>query len=125
VPNKNMRLNKKQRRTIRHKQIRRKIFGSAKKPRLVAFRSNIHIYAQIIDDKNKKTIVSASDFELEKVKDKVKKSKVEKAKEVGKLIGQKALAKKISEIVFDRAGYKYHGRIKSLAEGAREAGLKF
>jgi len=92
---------------------------------LVAFRSNTHIYAQIIDDKNKKTIVSASDFELEKVKDKVKKSKVEKAKEVGKLIGQKALAKKISEIVFDRAGYKYHGRIKSLAEGAREAGLKF
>jgi len=112
---------KKERRYKRHKRVRAKIFGTARRPRLCIFRSGKHIYAQIIDDEKNKTLVAASDLETKKSK----KLKVDKAKEVGKAIAKKALAKKIEKVVFDRGGYKYHGRVKALAEGAREEGLKF
>ncbi|MEW6407389.1 MAG: 50S ribosomal protein L18 [Patescibacteria group bacterium] len=106
----------------RHKRIRSKIFGTKDYPRLCVFRSSKHIYLQLIDDEAGKTLVSASDSEL-KSKNKIK--KVDKAKEVGKLIAQKTKKKKITKIVFDRGGYKFHGRVKAAAEGAREGGLKF
>jgi len=115
-----MRQGKQEKKTTRHKRIRMKTMGSAKCPRLCVFRSNKHIYAQLIDDDKKKTLVSAKDTEIKK-KDK----KFVLASEVGKLIAQKALEKKIEKVAFDRAGYKYHGRVKSLADGAREGGLKF
>lgn len=115
-------LEKKEKRNRRHKRVRGKIEGSAKAPRLCVFRSNQHIYAQLIDDQKKKTLGQASDS---KMVQKGKKSKIETAKEVGKMIAQKAKELKIEKVVFDRAGYKYHGRVKSLAEGAREEGLKF
>ena len=107
----------------RHRRVRAKLKGTSKRPRLSVFRSNRHIYAQIIDDSKGKTLVSASDLEL---KDKIKeKRKTKIAFEVGKLIAQKALKKKIESVCFDRGGYKYHGRVKALADGARENGLKF
>jgi len=101
----------------RHRRVRAKIFGKKEKPRLCVFRSQKHIYAQLIDDEKGKTIVSTSDLEMKKIKD--------KAKEVGKLIAKKAKDLKIEKVVFDRGGYKYHGRVKALAEGARAGGLKF
>lgn len=113
---------KKQRRDRRHKRVRAKIVGTAKVPRLCVFRSLKHIYAQIIDDEKGKTLVSASDQELKQNKE-LKKN--QKAEELGILIAKKALAKKIEKVVFDRGGYKYHGRVKALAEGARQGGLKF
>jgi large subunit ribosomal protein L18 len=94
--------------------------GTSEKPRLSVFRSNTHIYAQLIDDETGKTVVSASSHD---VKTKAKKADV--AKEVGKLAAEKAKKAGISSAVFDRGTYKYHGRVKSLAEGAREGGLKF
>jgi large subunit ribosomal protein L18 len=121
---------KKQKRYRRHKRVRAKISGTAKVPRLCVFRSAKHIYAQLIDDEKGKILVSASDLELKKTR-KTKKMKDEKttkvaaAYEVGKLVAEKAKAKKIEKVVFDRGGYKYHGRVKALAEGAREGGLKF
>ncbi len=108
-------------RKIRHRRIRKKIKGTSEKPRLCVFRSNQHIYAQLINDSKGSIIESASDFEI-KGKSKTKK---EAAYEVGKLIAQKAQDKNIKKIVFDRAGYKYHGRVKKLAQGAREQGLEF
>ncbi len=113
---------KQQRRYKRHKRIRTEIKGVKEKPRLCVFKSLNHIYAQIINDDSGKTIVSASDREL---KLKVKTNKTAAALEVGKLIAKKSQEKKIEEVVFDRGGYKYHGRVKSLADGAREGGLKF
>jgi large subunit ribosomal protein L18 len=109
-----------EKRIRRHKRVRSKIIGSTEKPRLCVFRSNSHIYGQLIDDSTGSTIVAASDMELKK-----KDAKTSLSKEVGILLAKKAMEKKISEIVFDRGGYKYHGRVKALAEGAREAGLKF
>ncbi len=106
----------------RHRRVRAKIRGTGKTPRLCVFRSNKHIYAQLIDDEKGKTISAASDLKLKAKKDK---SKTVIALEVGKLIAKNALAKKVEKIVFDRGGYKYHGRVKALAEGAREGGLKF
>ncbi|MBU2564263.1 50S ribosomal protein L18 [Patescibacteria group bacterium] len=94
----------------RHKRIRGKIKGTSKVPRLCVFRSNKHIYAQLIDDDKGITIAS---------------SKGDDPKKVGKSVAEKAIEKKISKIVFDRAGFRYHGRIKDLADSAREAGLKF
>lgn len=108
----------------RHKRIRAKIYGTESQPRLYVFRSIKHIYAQLIDDDKGKTLVSASDQELSK-KVPSARNKTAKAYEVGKLIAKKALFKKIEKIVFDRGGYKYHGRVKALAEGAKEGGLKF
>lgn len=115
-------LEKKEKRKKRHKRIRKKIFGTKERPRLCVFRSNKHIYCQIIDDEKAHTLVSASDLEL-KLQKKMKKTEV--AEEVGKLIAKKALKKKIKKVVFDRAGYKFHGRVKALAKGAREGGLIF
>ena len=104
-----------------HKRIREKMTGTAQRPRLNVYRSLNHIYAQIIDDMGGKTLVSASTREA--------KSKtggnVAAAKEIGKTVAQKAKEKGISQVVFDRGGYLYHGRIKALADAAREAGLKF
>jgi len=112
------------RRILRKKRVRSKVFGLSKKPRLSVFRSNKHIYAQIIDDEEAKTLVSASDLELDVNKDK-KLSKTLKAEGVGELIAERALEKGIKRVVFDRNGYKYHGRIKALAEAARRKGLLF
>jgi large subunit ribosomal protein L18 len=116
---------KREKRSRRHKRCRAKIFGTTKCPRLCVFRSLNHIYAQLIDDEKGKTILSSSDLELAKSKTKIQKKKLDISKEVGKLIAQKAIEKKIEKVIFDRGGYKYHGRVKALAEGAREGGLKF
>ena len=113
-------LEKKAKRITRHKRVRAKVLGSESKPRLCVFRSAAHIYAQLINDASGKTILAVNDVEL-KGKDK----KADSAKKIGKLIGEKAIEKKITEVIFDRGGYRYHGRVKALAEGAREAGLKF
>jgi large subunit ribosomal protein L18 len=113
-------LAKQEKRIKRHARVRAKVIGSIEKPRLCVFRSNSHIYAQLIDDTKKSTIVSANDIEIKEKTDKVNVSK-----QVGALLAKKAAEKKIIEVVFDRGGYKYHGRVKALAEGAREGGLKF
>lgn len=112
---------KQQQKANRQRRVKAKIFGTKEKPRLSVFRSLKHINAQIIDDTAGQTLVSVSDAEV-KAK---KANKTETAQEVGKLIGKKALAAGIKKVVFDRASYKYHGRVKALAEGAREAGLEF
>ncbi len=114
---------KRKKRELRRKRVRAKIFGTSERPRLSVYRSLKHIYAQIIDDEKGQTIVAASDLELNKKN--LGKNKTDIAYEVGKLIAKKALKKKIKKVVFDRNGFKYHGRVKALAEGAREAGLIF
>jgi len=116
-------LEKQKKRLRRHKRVRAKIFGTAKRPRLCVFRSAKHIYAQLIDDEKGFTLAAASDSELKKSKK--LKTKKAKAFEVGKLIAEKAKAKKIEKVVFDRGGYQYHGGVKALAEGAKEGGLQF
>jgi large subunit ribosomal protein L18 len=116
-------LSKLKARQRRHKRIRTEIQGTKDCPRLCVFRSLKHIYLQLIDDEKRKTIVFTSDLELKKIKGKM--IKKDKAKEVGKLVAQKAKEKKITKIVFDRGGYKFHGRVKAVADGAREGGLKF
>lgn len=109
----------------RHKRVRRKITGTTQRPRLCVFRSANNIYAQIIDDTNRVTLVSASTLDAE-VKGAVNHTgNKEAARKVGEMIAKKAVEKGITEVVFDRGGYLYHGRIQVLAEGAREAGLKF
>ena len=115
------------RKKIRHYKIRKRVSGSSTSPRLAVFRSNEHIYAQIIDDQKSQTLVFVSDINLFKVKVKTdeKKTKTGIARQVGLEIGKKAVAKKINKVIFDRSGYKYHGRVKALAEGAREGGLNF
>lgn len=109
-------------RLIRHKRVRAKLSGTSAKPRLCVFRSNTNIYAQIIDDISGTTLLSASS--LDKEMDGYGGNK-EAAKKVGALVAKKAAEKGITEVVFDRGGYIYHGRVKELAEGAREGGLKF
>ena len=113
-------LNKK--RQIRRSRVRKKIGkGSAERPRLSVFRSNVHIYAQLIDDRAGKTLVSVSSMDIKGV---VKKAdKTAKAKEVGKKIAEKAKTVGIKTVLFDRGGYAYHGRTKAVLEGAREGGL--
>lgn len=105
-------------------RIRAKINGTKDRPRLCVFRSSRFIYAQIIDDTVQKTLVSANEKELKKTPGE-KLNKFGRAKLVGQLLSQKAIKVKIEKIVFDRNGYKYHGRIKALADAAREGGLKF
>ncbi|MCK5413071.1 MAG: 50S ribosomal protein L18 [Candidatus Pacebacteria bacterium] len=117
---KNKEIFKKQSQKRRHNRVRSKIFGTAEIPRLSVFRSNKGIFVQIINDDLGVTMASESE---KSVKD--SKTKVDIAKEVGKLIAQKAQEKNITKVVFDRGGYKYHGRIKAVAEGARESGLIF
>ena len=104
------------------KRIRKHIFGTAKKPRLTVFKSNKEIYAQMVDDKNRVTLVAASSAEKSVSNDG---NKSERATSVGQLLAEKAIEKGINACVFDRNGYIYHGRVKALAEGAREKGLKF
>lgn len=96
-----------------------------KRLRLSVFRSNKYIYGQIIDDEKGQTLVAASDLAMKQLNNKTVKNKIERAGEVGKLLAEKAIGKKIKEIVFDRGRFRYHGRVKALAEGAREGGLKF
>lgn len=107
-------------------RIRNKISGTPEMPRLTVYRSLNHVYAQIIDDTTGNTLVAASTKSKELL-DEVKnsKGKISKSKLVGSLVAKKALEKKISSVVFDRNGYRYHGRIQAIADGAREAGLKF
>ncbi len=114
-----------EKKTIRnriHKRIRRKLSGTAERPRLAVFRSVAHIYAQVIDDKQGQTLVSASSVDKD---GKTKGGNVAAAKAIGKLVAERAREKGIKSVVFDRGGYQYHGRIKALADAAREAGLEF
>lgn len=115
--------NKKEKRIRIKRSIRSKMSGNSLSPRLSVFRSNDHIYAQLIDDTSGHTIVAASSIEKIIASEKVK--KVEQAKIVGKFLAEKAISQGISVIKFDRNGYRYHGRVKSLADAAREGGLKF
>lgn len=112
---------KQEKRIRRHRKIRVKIHGTKECPRLCVSRTNQHIYAQIINDENAKALISASDIEIKNNK----KNKTEIAKEVGKAVAKKALENKIEKVVFDRGGLIFHGRVKALADGAREGGLKF
>ena len=107
---------------MRHRRIRAKISGTAERPRLYVFKSNQHIYGQLINDETGKTFANVNDSQLKKGKN-LKKSEL--AKEVGMALAKKAVEMKINKAVFDRGGYKFHGRIKSLAEGARAGGLEF
>lgn len=138
---------RREKRQRRHKRVRAKIYGTAQRPRLCVFRSNRNIQAQLVDDEKGQTLIATSDLEFKKSKRKRKPSfvpprlrqtsktsegeerkrtgKLAIAFEIGKLIAKKAAEKKIEKVVFDRGGYKYHGRVKALAEGARSAGLKF
>jgi large subunit ribosomal protein L18 len=114
-----------QARLKRKKRIRKKLVGTTKRPRLCVFRSAKHIYAQLIDDSQGQTLVAASSMEKAVRDDSETKNKVTAANTVGKIIGQRALEKGVKEVVFDRNGFLYHGRIRAVSEGAREAGLKF
>ena len=105
----------------RKKKVRAKIMGGKIRPRLSVFRTNRYIYAQIIDDAKGETLVSASSLSKERQKE----DKIQQAKKVGESIAKKALGKKINKVVFDRSVYRYHGRVKGIAEGAREGGLTF
>jgi len=106
--------------------VRKKVFGTQEKPRLSVYRSLNYIYGQIIDDLNGRTLVAASSLSKELLEElKTAKGKTAKSKIVGKFVAKKALEKNISTVVFDRNGYRYHGRVQSFAEGAREGGLKF
>ncbi|AKI98346.1 50S ribosomal protein L18 [Kosmotoga pacifica] len=119
------RRDRKELRRKRHLRVRAKINGTPERPRLAVYRSEKHIYAQIIDDVAGRTLVSASTIDKE-LKGKLQKTwNKEAAAEVGKLIAKRALEKGIATVVFDRGGFKFHGRVKSLADAAREAGLKF
>ena len=113
---------KKQIRNRIHQRIRRKLSGTPERPRLAIFRSVAHIYAQVIDDSKGATIVSASSVDKG---GKTKGGNVAAAKTIGKLVAERAKAQGIKSVVFDRGGYQYHGRVKALADAAREAGLEF
>ncbi|THH39705.1 50S ribosomal protein L18 [Neolewinella litorea] len=115
-----MQLTKLKRRKRIHSRVRKKIQGTAEKPRLNVFRSNRYIYAQLINDENGTTLASASSYEAAVANEG---NKSDQAKEVGKLLAERAKAAGIEKALFDRGGYLYHGRVKSLAEGAREGGL--
>ena len=109
----------------KHVRVRKKISGTADCPRLCVYRSNSHIYAQIIDDEAGTTLVSASSLDKD-IKGEISNgSNIEAASAVGKLVAERAAAKEIKDVVFDRGGYVYHGRVQELAEGAREGGLNF
>jgi large subunit ribosomal protein L18 len=108
-----------------HERIRKRLSGTPVRPRLAVFRSNKHIYAQVIDDVKGTTLTAASSLDADAKKDLKNGGNVAAAKAVGKLVAQRAKAKGIDAVLFDRGGYLYHGRIKALADAAREAGLKF
>ncbi|HLV53548.1 MAG TPA: 50S ribosomal protein L18 [Cryomorphaceae bacterium] len=113
---------KRDRRERIKKSIRKNISGTAEKPRLTVFRSNVHIYAQVIDDTTGRTLAQAGST---KIKEAQGVPRIQQAEIIGKELAKKALEAGIEEVVFDRNGYLYHGRVKSLADGAREGGLKF
>lgn len=106
----------------RHRRVRKKVRGSATKPRLAVFRSNKNIYAQVIDDTSGRTIAAASTMESDQRATKT--ATVDAAKTIGKLVGERAKAAGITTVVFDRGGFQYHGRVAGVADGAREAGLE-
>ena len=110
-------------RLTRRKRVRSKVYGSLSRPRLSIFRYNRHVYAQIIDDSKGKTLVAVSEKDLSKLNSKLNKTQI--ANLVGEMLAKKAARKKIMKVVFDRSGYKYHGRVKALADGARKGGLEF
>jgi len=115
---------KKLKRNIRHKRLRAKVVGTAKKPRLSVSRSLKHMHVQLIDDEKGVTLLGLTTKHLPASKSKKPLAKLDQAFALGKLLAEKALAKKITQAVFDRGGFKYHGRIKAVADGAREGGLK-
>jgi large subunit ribosomal protein L18 len=115
-------IEKKKIRSRIHDRIRRKLSGTGERPRLAVFRSVAHIYAQVIDDVEGKTLASASSVDKD---GKTKGGNVAAAKAIGKLVAERAKEKGVKRVVFDRGGYQYHGRIKALADAAREAGLEF
>jgi large subunit ribosomal protein L18 len=115
-------IEKKKIRSRIHQRIRRKLSGTKERPRLAVFRSVAHIYAQVIDDVEGRTLVSASSVDKD---GKTKGGNVAAAKAIGKLVAERAKEKGVKQVVFDRGGYQYHGRIKALADAAREAGLEF
>jgi len=108
-----------------HERVRMRVTGTAERPRLAVYRSLDHIYAQVIDDRSGKTLVSASSVDSESKKSVKGGGNVAAAKVIGKLVAERAKAAGVSKVVFDRGGYKYHGRVKALADAAREAGLQF
>ncbi len=109
----------------RHTRVRKKVDGNTERPRLSIFRSNTHIYAQVIDDSQGRTLAAASTVDKVLVSTLVGKTKTENAQAVGKAVAERALEAGITKVVFDRGGFRYHGRIKALADAAREAGLNF
>jgi large subunit ribosomal protein L18 len=118
-----MALTKYEHRRRRQRRVRKKIMGTAERPRLAVFRSNKHIYVQVIDDIAGRTVASASTMEADLRGGPT--ATVEGAKQVGQLVGQRVKAANIDAVVFDRGGFKFHGRVAAVAEGAREAGLEF
>jgi large subunit ribosomal protein L18 len=109
----------------RHRRVRKKVFGTAERPRLNVFRSLRHIYAQIIDDEQGHSLVAASTLDPDLCDQLASLDKTAQAKVVGKALAERALAKGIDKVIFDRGGYKYHGRVEALAEASREGGLEF
>lgn len=109
-------------RAARHARVRQRVRGTAERPRLAVFRSLVHIYAQLIDDRGGRTVAAASTLDAAKG---ASGSKTERAKAVGRALAERARAAGVSEAVFDRGGYRYHGRVRALADAARESGLKF
>ena len=116
---------KREARARRHSRVRRKVRGTAERPRLAVYRSNRHIYAQLVDDLSGRTILTVSSLSKEVVPAKSTKGKLEASKRVGKHIAALAKEKGIDRVCFDRGGYLYHGRVKAVADGAREGGLEF
>lgn len=120
-----MKVDRKSERILRHKRVRKKITGTAERPRLNIFKSHKNFFLQVIDDKEGKTVVSVSTTEAT-LKGQIKSGgNIEAAKKVGSLIAERAIAKGIKQVVFDRGGNKYHGAVKALADAARESGLEF
>jgi large subunit ribosomal protein L18 len=117
-----MSLTKQEHRVRRHRRVRKKVLGTAERPRLAVFRSNKHIYAQAIDDISGRTVASASTVEAERRGDPT--ATVDAAKQVGQAVAERAKAAGITAVVFDRGGFKYHGRVAAVAEGARAGGLE-
>ncbi|MDH7499623.1 MAG: 50S ribosomal protein L18 [candidate division NC10 bacterium] len=116
---------KREARIKRHRRVRKKVVGTRERPRLSVFKSNRHIYVQLVDDDAGHTLTAASSLSPQIVEGKEWGDKKGVAKAVGKLVGEAALRANIKKVVFDRGGYRYHGRVKALADGAREAGLEF
>ena len=119
------RITVREQRARRHRRIRGRVQGTTERPRLNVFRSNAHIYAQVIDDTRGHTLVAASTLDAGLRPQLATNTKQEEAKLVGRLVAERALAAGVAQVVFDRGGFKYHGRVRALADAAREAGLKF